>query len=57
MMEVLRTFAARLVVIAAVASVCEQFLRPGRLEKCLGAIAGLMAAGAMVDALVAWLGK
>ena len=57
MMEVLRTFAARLVVIAAVASVCEQFLRPGRLEKCLGAIAGLMAAGTMVDALAAWLGK
>ena len=56
-MEVLQSFAARLVVIAAIASVCEHFLRPGRAEKGLGAIAGLMAAGAMVDALATWLGK
>ncbi len=56
-MEVLQAFAARLVVIAAIASVCEHFLRPGRAEKGLGAIAGLLAAGAMVDALATWLGK
>ena len=56
-MAVLQTFAARLVVIAAIASVCEHFLRPGRAEKGLGALTGLLAAGAMVDALAAWLGK
>jgi len=56
-MELLSTYAVRLVLIAAASSVCEHFLSSGRAEKGMGMLTGLAVVWVLTDALAALLGR